>query len=403
MKNLANLVRPSTLNDIVGQYHVINLLKEVVKNNVTASFLFFGEAGTGKTSTAFCLANDLGLKSGYFNASVDSKADLTKLLKECEVIIIDEIHRLNKDKQDILLSYLEFDKIIVYATTTENPYFRVNPAVRSRMQILQFNKISEQDIVKKLRQIINDHYKNLNISDNLLLDLSRFSSGDLRSSINNLQMLAFCKNDNEPVTKDDLKTIVPNINFYSDLNSSAHYNNLSAFHKSLRGSDVDAALYYGLLILKSGDYDGLFRRMQCVAYEDIGHSSPNVSLRVNAAIQAYERLGMPEGGLPIAFAIIDLALAPKSNSVIEAIERTNSLLDAGKIYEIPKHLRDAHYASAAKLGDGKGYKYPHDYKNNWVEQQYLPRQLKDVNLYQPGDNDNEQKYQKYWEIIKQFK
>ncbi|MEA4333534.1 replication-associated recombination protein A [Mycoplasma sp. 1232] len=400
-KNLANLIRPTKLEDIVGQKHVVKLLEKVVANKITTSFIFFGESGTGKTTSAMILANQLGLKYDLFNASVDNKDKLINILKNNDVIIIDEIHRLNKDKQDILLSYLEFDKIIVYATTTENPYFKVVPALRSRMQIVQFFKISEDEIGEKLNQIVKESFPNYLISMDVLENLARFSSGDLRLSINNLHMLILCSDPGVEITKEQLKQVIPNINFYSDLNSSAHYNNLSAFHKSLRGSDVNAALYYGMLILKSGDVDGLFRRMICASYEDIGHASPNVSLRVLNAIEAFERLGMPEGKLPIAFAIIDIALAPKSNSTYIAIENTEEILDSGQIYQIPKHLRDSHYASAVKLGDGVDYKYPHNYWNNYVNQQYLPKELSKAEFYFAGLNENEQKYKKYWQKIKE--
>ncbi|WP_406614729.1 replication-associated recombination protein A [Mycoplasma corogypsi] len=400
-KNLANQIRPSKISDLIGQDHIKKILQAVVKNNITSSFLFYGESGIGKTTAAFALANQMQKEYGYFNASVDSKADLVKILETKQIIIIDEIHRLNKDKQDILLSYLEFDKIIVYATTTENPYFKVVPAVRSRMQILQFNKLTEAQIVFGLRQIINQQFPKLLISDERLYDLASFSAGDYRLSINNLQMLAFLATENVEITKNDLKTIIPNINFYSDLNSQAHYNNLSALHKSLRGSDVDASLYYGLLILKSGDLDGLFRRMLCVAYEDIGVAAPMVGVRVETAIRVFERLGVAEGVLPIGFALIDLALAPKSNSAYMAIQNVNNYLDNGKIYEIPKHLRDSHYASASKLGDGVGYLYPHDYQPyNYVKQQYLPNQIKDVQFYFPGTSDMEQKIKQWWNKVK---
>ncbi|WP_324673273.1 replication-associated recombination protein A [Mycoplasma sp. 888] len=400
-KNLANLIRPTKLENIVGQKHVVKLLEKVVANKITTSFIFFGESGTGKTTSAMILANQLGFKYDLFNASVDNKDKLINILKNNDVIIIDEIHRLNKDKQDILLSYLEFDKIIVYATTTENPYFKVVPALRSRMQIVQFFKISEDEIAEKLNQIVKESFPNYLISMDVLKNLARFSSGDLRLSINNLHMLILCSDPGVEITKEQLKQVIPNINFYSDLNSSAHYNNLSAFHKSLRGSDVNAALYYGMLILKSGDVDGLFRRMICASYEDIGHASPNVSLRVLNAIEAFERLGMPEGKLPIAFAIIDIALAPKSNSTYIAIENTEQILDSGQIYQIPKHLKDSHYASATKLGDGVDYKYPHNYWNNYVNQQYLPKELSKAEFYFAGLNENEQKYKKYWQKIKE--
>ncbi|EIE41613.1 recombination factor protein RarA [Mycoplasmopsis canis UFG1] len=400
-KNLANYLRPKSISEIIGQHHIKALLRSVIDKQIATSFIFFGESGIGKTSTAIALATEMKLSFGYFNASVGSKNELMNILENNEIVIIDEIHRLNKDKQEILLSYLEFDKIIVYATTTENPYFKVVPAIRSRMQILQFYKLEIPEIVKGLRKIVNNEFPELMISDSKLELLANYSSGDYRSSINNLQMLATLKTDYTDITEKDLKTIIPNINFYSDQNSSEHYNNLSAFHKSVRGSDIDAALYYGFLILASGDYDGLFRRMLALAYEDIGLANPQMGQRVLSAIEAFERLGMPEGELPIAYAIADLSLSPKSNSVYLAKEKVKDIiLSQGKVFRIPNHLRDAHYNSASKLGDGIGYKYPHDFKNNWVPQMYLPKELREAKFYFNGSNKYENDLKKYWEIIK---
>ncbi|EIE41822.1 recombination factor protein RarA [Mycoplasmopsis canis UFG4] len=400
-KNLANYLRPKSISEIIGQHHIKALLRSVIDKQIATSFIFFGESGIGKTSTAIALATEMKLSFGYFNASVGSKNELMNILENNEIVIIDEIHRLNKDKQEILLSYLEFDKIIVYATTTENPYFKVVPAIRSRMQILQFYKLEIPEIVKGLRKIVNNEFPELMISDSKLELLANYSSGDYRSSINNLQMLATLKTDYTDITEKDLKTIIPNINFYSDQNSSEHYNNLSAFHKSVRGSDIDAALYYGFLILASGDYDGLFRRMLALAYEDIGLANPQMGQRVLSAIEAFERLGMPEGELPIAYAIADLSLSPKSNSVYLAKEKVKDIiLSQGKVFRIPNHLRDAHYNSASKLGDGIGYKYPHDFKNNWVPQMYLPKELREAKFYFNGNNKYENDLKKYWEIIK---
>lgn len=402
MKNLANELRPKKLSDIIGQKHIVELLKQVIKKKATISFVFFGESGIGKTSCAFALANEMNLSHGYFNSSTDSKNDLVEILNNKSILIIDEIHRLNKDKQDILLSYLEFDKIIVYATTTENPYFRVNPALRSRLQVLEFTKLSEKDIIEGLTKINQDENFRMDISDELLLELARFSGGDYRASINNFQILSIVYAKNKKITKEDIKAVIPNINFYSDMKSSEHYNNLSAFHKSLRGSDVDAALYYGALIVKTGDFQGLFRRINCVAYEDIGLANPNIVLRVEAALKSVERLGFPEAALPIAFIIVDLAISPKSNSTYLAFNKAMNTIDSGKIYEIPKHLRDNHYTSASKLGDGIGYKYPHDFKNSWIYQNYLPTGLNEKQFFYYGENDNEQKYKKYWENIKKY-
>ncbi|UUM19610.1 MULTISPECIES: replication-associated recombination protein A [unclassified Mycoplasma] len=400
MKNLANQLRPNTINEIVGQEHIKSLFRQVVKNNLTTSFLLFGESGVGKSSSAIALAKELNKKYGYFNAAVDSKKQLSQLLDTCQILIVDEIHRLNKDKQDILLPYLEFDKIIIYATTTENPYFKVNPALRSRMQILQFYKLSNEQIIQGLRNIINQHFPELNISNELLAKLAFMSSGDYRIALNNLQMLGILKSNSTPVSEADLKLIIPNIQFYSDAKGSAHYNNLSALHKSLRGSDVDASIYYGMLIATSGDFDGLFRRMLAVTYEDIGLASSSIQFKVHNAINAYERLGVPEGLLPITYALIELALAPKSNSVVQARDMALNLINSGHIYTIPKHLRDAHYASASKLGDGIGYAYPHDFRNNWVKQQYLPNELINQHFYTPGLNQREQAISKYWTELK---
>ncbi|MCE6091213.1 replication-associated recombination protein A [Mycoplasmopsis agalactiae] len=375
MKNLANELRPKTLDDIIGQKSVVELLKRVARDKIYSSFIFFGESGTGKTSAAVALANDLGLKYDYFNASVNSKAELIKMLADNDVLIIDEIHRLNKDKQDILLSYLEFDKIIIYATTTENPYFRVNPALRSRMQILQFTKLSEEEMFEGIKHNLKKHFSDYQMDESTIKVFVKLSNGDYRSCLNNLQILTLMTK-NKQISLDDIKKFVPNISFYSDENSSAHYNNLSAFHKSLRGSDVDAALYYGAIIVKSGDLQGLFRRLIACSYEDVGLADPNLQIRVKNAIDCAELLGLPEARLPIFYAIISVALAPKSNSVYDAISNVEGYINQGNIYDVPKFLRDGHYASAVKLGDSIGYKYPHDFSNHFVKQEYLPKEAK---------------------------
>ncbi|QZE12380.1 replication-associated recombination protein A [Mycoplasma sp. Ms02] len=402
MLNLANEIRPKTLDEIVGQKDAVLLLKKVAKLKLGTSFIFFGEAGTGKSSAAFALANDMGYEYGYFNATTDSKADLVAMLRSKQILIIDEIHRLNKDKQDILLSYLEFDKIIVYATTTENPYFRVNPAIRSRMQIVKFLKLNEEEITDQLEKIVAKRFPDLKVKREHLLTMSRFSAGDFRSAINNLQMVALFTEKEQEVTHELLKIVIPNINFYSDMKDGEHYNNLSAFHKSLRGSDVDAALYYGALILKTGDYQGLIRRMNCVAYEDIGMANIPIITRMEAVFNTVERLGFPEANLAIGFGIVDLALSPKSNSTYIAFKKALNTVEEGKIYRIPSHLRDSHYKSAPKLGDGVGYKYPHDFPDHWVNQTYLPKELQDIRFYESQNSDYERKLQTYWDKIKNF-
>ncbi|CAL58764.1 Holliday junction ATP-dependent DNA helicase RuvB [Mycoplasmopsis agalactiae] len=400
MKNLANELRPKTLDDIIGQKSVVELLKKVARDKIYSSFIFFGESGTGKTSAAVALANDLGLKYDYFNASVNSKAELIKMLADNDVLIIDEIHRLNKDKQDILLSYLEFDKIIIYATTTENPYFRVNPALRSRMQILQFTKLSEQEMFEGIKHNLKKYFPDYQMDESTIKVFVKLSNGDYRSCLNNLQILTLMSK-NKQISLDDIKKFVPNISFYSDENSSAHYNNLSAFHKSLRGSDVDAALYYGAIIVKSGDLQGLFRRLIACSYEDVGLADPNLQIRVKNAIDCAELLGLPEARLPIFYAIISVALASKSNSVYEAISNVEGYINQGNIYDVPKFLRDGHYASAVKLGDSIGYKYPHDFPNHIVKQEYLPKEAKGNQFFFPKETDSK-KITEYYKFIKQL-
>ncbi|MCE6056067.1 replication-associated recombination protein A [Mycoplasmopsis agalactiae] len=400
MKNLANELRPKRLDDIIGQKSVVELLKRVARDKIYSSFIFFGESGTGKTSAAVALANDLGLKYDYFNASVNSKAELIKMLADNDVLIIDEIHRLNKDKQGILLSYLEFDKIIIYATTTENPYFRVNPALRSRMQILQFTKLSEQEMFDGIKHNLKKHFPDYQMDESTIKAFVKLSNGDYRSCLNNLQILTLMTK-NKQISLDDIKKFVPNISFYSDENSSAHYNNLSAFHKSLRGSDVDAALYYGAIIVKSGDLQGLFRRLIACSYEDVGLADPNLQIRVKNAIDCAELLGLPEARLPIFYAIISVALAPKSNSVYEAISNVEGYINQGNIYDVPKFLRDGHYASAVKLGDSIGYKYPHDFSNHFVKQEYLPKEAKGNQFFFSKETDSK-KITEYYKFIKQL-
>ncbi|VEU75459.1 recombination factor protein RarA [Mycoplasmopsis maculosa] len=401
MKNLANELRPEKISEIIGQRHIKHLLSKVIENKLTSSFIFFGESGIGKSSTAFALAKEMNLKYAYFNASIDNKKDLIDLLENNEILIVDEIHRLNKDKQDILLSYLEFDKIIIYATTTENPYFKVNPAVRSRMQILQFYKLSEDDMFNGLKINLVKFYPNLKLSDSLIKRIVKLNNGDYRSCLNHLQILALIVKDKE-VTIEDIKNVMPNMNFYSDENSVSHYNNLSAFHKSLRGSDINAAFYYGELIIKTGDFQGLFRRLLACAYEDIGLADTTIGTKVKDAIDAFEILGMPEGRLPLFNAIAFVALSPKSNSIYEAINKVEDFIDEGNVFMIPKHLQEGYYANAYKLGEGVGYKYPHDFENHFVKQEYLPKEAKNINFFKPKQFDSK-KIVEYYKTVEEWK
>ncbi|MBN4089416.1 replication-associated recombination protein A [Mycoplasma enhydrae] len=400
--NLANLLRPLKLDNFVCSTEKKQLFESIIENKDFSSFIFYGKPGTGKTTIANILAYSINASYDYFNAAIDRKDDLLIKIKNNDILIIDEIHRLNKDKQDILLPYLENDKITIYATTTENPYFKINPALRSRCHIIELESPSKNDIVNQLNKIAIE--KNIKwLEDKKIQEfIAVQSNSDFRSAINNVELInkLFTKGS---ITLETIKNIIPSIKFYSDNDGDGHYDLLSAFHKSLRGSDPDAALYWGLLILKTGDVDGLFRRMLCATYEDVGLANVNLGHQVLNAIEAFERLGLPEGYLPIGFAILNIALSPKSNSNYLAINRVKKLLEQGKIYEPPIHLKDAHYKSASQLGRGVGYKYPHDFDKNFVEQQYLPNELKNTSFFEYQNQGMEIKIKEYWKSIMEKK
>lgn len=383
-ETFASSLRPTSVSEIVGQSEIKDFINKMIQKKEKISLLFYGKPGIGKTSFAYALCNDLKVTYTYFNAATGSKKDLESILGFSDYIIVDEIHRLNKDKQDLLLPAIEFGKIHVIATTTENPYFVVNPAVRSRMHILELKELSSKEIVEGLRNIISKHSLKTTISDELLLEVAQNSNGDYRYCLNILNLIERLYSDSE-VTKDTLKTLMPSIHFYSDKDGDGHYDLLSAFHKSLRGSDVDASIYYLARLITSGDILGIERRMLAVAYEDVGLANPNVALRVVAAIETAKKLGFPEARLALSVAVIDLAKAPKSNSAYLAIDKALESIKTSS-HDIPNHLKDAHYNSAKKLGRGVDYKYPHDY-GGFVKQQYLPDEIKDEVFYKENKND----------------
>ncbi|TPR54348.1 replication-associated recombination protein A [Metamycoplasma neophronis] len=397
--NLANLVRPDNLESFICDKNKKILFQSVIENDDFRSFIFYGKPGTGKTTISYILAKNLKVSFDYFNAAIDKKEDLVYKLKTNKILIIDEIHRLNKDKQDILLPYLENDLITIYATTTENPYFKLNPALRSRCTIVEIEKPSTETIKNKLIEIAKEKDIDKNLKYNIYEFLAIQANGDFRSAINSLELVSLLSKNHE-VSVEEVKKIIPSIQFASDEKADNHYDYLSAFHKSLRGSDCDAALYWGFVIVKSGDFDGLFRRMMCATYEDVGLANPSLGPQVQAAIQTFERLGMPEGYLPIANAILCICLSPKSNSAYLGAQAAMHIIDNKGVYEVPSHLKDAHYSSASKLGRGIGYKYPHDYTNHFISQQYLPDELKGMKLYKNQTLGYEAKINEYWEKLK---
>ncbi|QJR44114.1 replication-associated recombination protein A [Mycoplasma miroungirhinis] len=399
--NLATLLRPKKIDDLLLNDELKKLFNKIITFQDFRSLIFYGPPGTGKSTIAFILATELSKTTnfGYFNAATDNKHKLMKLIETNKIIIIDEIHRLNKDKQDILLLYLENSLITIYATTTENPFFKINPALRSRTNIFELTKPSMEDMSNYLK-FLNEKFQLIKINDLRIYDfLASSSTADFRIAINNLDLLQKLYSDQE-ITLEQIKKILPSVNLIVDKDGDEHYNLLSAFHKSLRGSDANAALYYGYLLFKAQQYDAMFRRMLCASYEDIGLANPIIATQTLNAIESFERLGFAEGYLPIAFAILNIALSPKSNSAYLAFNNVKNFIEKGNVYDVPNFLKDAHYKSAQKLNRGIDYKYPHDFKNSYYHISYLPKEIMNQNFYIPKNQGYEEKIKIYWENIK---
>lgn len=398
MELLANDIRPIKLNDVYGQNHLIGegkILTNLVKNKKLFSMIFYGNPGCGKTSIANALVNELNMPYRMLNAVINKKTDFDIVIEEAKmngqmILIIDEIHRMNKDKQDILLPYLENGKIIMIGLTTSNPYHSINPAIRSRCQIFEVKSLKPEDIVKILIKA-KDNLEGIQIDDNCLNIISSSSNGDVRSALNLLE-IAYYSSTNHIITEDVLKSINAKPIIYIDKNDDNYYNSISALQKSIRGSDVDAAVYYLGVLLEAQDLDIIFRRLSVIAYEDIGLANPSIGPKLDAAINAATRVGFPECIIPLSEIVIEMALSPKSNSAYLAIDKALTTIRTKNCGSVPKHIHT----------NSKDYLYPHNYKNSWVKQQYLPDNIKNEKFYYPKNNayennlnkiDNEKKKQ----------
>lgn len=398
MELLANDIRPIKLNDVYGQNHLIGegkILTNLVKNKKLFSMIFYGNPGCGKTSIANALVNELNMPYRMLNAVINKKTDFDIVIEEAKmngqmILIIDEIHRMNKDKQDILLPYLENGKIIMIGLTTSNPYHSINPAIRSRCQIFEVKSLKPEDIVKILIKA-KDNLEGIQIDDNCINIISSSSNGDVRSALNLLEMAYYSSTDHI-ITEDVLKSINAKPIIYIDKNDDNYYNSISALQKSIRGSDVDAAVYYLGVLLEAQDLDIIFRRLSVIAYEDIGLANPSIGPKLDAAINAATRVGFPECIIPLSEIVIEMALSPKSNSAYLAIDKALTTIRTKNCGSVPKHIHT----------NSKDYLYPHNYKNSWVKQQYLPDKIKNEKFYYPKNNayennlnkiDNEKKKQ----------
>ena len=403
---LSMRMRPRNIEEVVGQKHVIGPgtpLYNMLKKGHVPSMLLYGDPGIGKTSIAYAIAGTVGREFCGINATISGKQEIEEIVAKAElfegiILFIDEIHRFNKAQQDYLLPSVEKGLITLIGATTENPFHAVNPAIRSRCgQIIQLKRLHKDDIVTLLKRALSDNergFGDVDISiDELLLEaIAQATNGDARSALNILEDVVHASEQRGKtivVTEETIRECVKNKGFIHDKNGDVYYSLLSAFQKSIRGSDVDAALHYLARLIEGGDLAAVCRRLSVIAYEDIGLANPMMGVKVMAAIEAVERLGLPEARIPLSVITIELCLSPKSNSAYKALDKAIEDVRNGRIGEIPDHLKDAHYEGAKVLGHGKGYKYPHDYPNGWVHQQYFPNELVDTHYYVPKESGDE--------------
>lgn len=389
MSNLATRMRPQKIEDVIGQEHLTapdKILGRMVAAKQMSSIILYGPPGTGKTSMASALSGSLNIPFEYFNASTDDKKKLQTIAKEAEkqpvILLLDEIHRLDKPKQDFLLPYTENGQIILVGATTENPYISINPAIRSRATLLEIKSVTADAIANLLEQsltkdsVLKD-YK-VDVSRDTLLFIANNTDGDVRKALNSFELAILstpADQDTVTITTQVMEEILQKKVLAGDKDGSEHYNLLSAFQKSIRGSDVNASLHYLARLILSGDLIGICRRLSIIAFEDIGLANPTAVTLTKNAIDVARDTGFPEARIPLAMAVVELALSPKSNNAYMALDRAIADINDPEIdTTIPPHLRDAHYKGADKMGV-VGYNYPHDFNAHYTPQQYLPTSL----------------------------
>ena len=400
---LAFTARPKTIDEVYGQKHLIGenkVLRNITKNKKLFSMILYGKPGIGKTTLALAIVNELDLRYRMLNAVINNKQDFDVVIEEAKmyngiVIIMDEIHRMNKDKQDLLLPYLENGLVTLIGMTTSNPYHSINPAIRSRCQIFELKPLSDEDVKEAIKDVVKKKLlPKIKIDDDSINYITRLSNGDLRFAYNLLEIAYYSTSDYK-VTLDVLKTINNKPALFSDANETGHYDLLSAFQKSIRGSDVNASLHYLARLLEEGDLDSIYRRMTVIGYEDIGLANPSIGVKIEAAINACERVGLPEGRIPLSLIVTEMALSPKSNSAHLALDEAIDDIKKGNSGSIPETIRI----------NSTTYLYPHDYPNNFVKQQYMPDKIRNKEyLKLNGSSSNEKKFkERYDELKKMFK
>ncbi|MGE7912812.1 replication-associated recombination protein A [Lysinibacillus xylanilyticus] len=419
---LAYRMRPLTLDEIVGHQDFIGpttALYKMIQNEHIPSMLLYGEPGIGKTSIANAIAGSSKIPFFALNATRAGKKDVEDIVQEARIsakvlLFLDEIHRFNKLQQDTLLPHVENGSIVLVGATTENPYHDVNPAIRSRCgEIYQLKRLTKENLIELIRKALSDEKRGLGkhhfaLTDDQIDQIAGAANGDARKALTLLESIYYASDevDGQTIAADHIiKHLIGRIGVYGDKKGSHFYNLLSALQKSVRGSDTNAALYYLAHLLETGDLVAVSRRLLVMAYEDIGLANPDVGPHMLAAVQAAERLGLPEARIPLAGAVIEMCLASKSNSAIAAIDAAIASIHDGKTGDIPHHLRDAHYEGAKDLGH-TGYQYPHNSPigtfGGWVDQQYLPNELVGTEFYKPVIAGEEKRMAGIYEKLKTF-
>lgn len=419
---LASRLRPKTLEEVVGQQHIIGkdkLLYRAIKADKLSSIIFYGPPGTGKTTLAKVIANTTSADFTQINATVAGKKDMEEVVRQAKdnqgmygkktILFVDEIHRFNKGQQDYLLPFVEDGTLILIGATTENPYFEVNGALISRSSIFELKPLEKEDIRKLIMRALTDEERGMGsyhavIDDDAMEFLTDICGGDARNALNAIELGVLTTERSEDgkihITIDVVSECIQKRVVRYDKGGDNHYDTISAFIKSMRGSDPDAAVFYLAKMLYAGeDIKFIARRIMICASEDVGNADPMALSVAVAAAQAAERVGMPEAQIILSQAVLYVATAPKSNSAINAIMAANAAVRAHKT-TVPSHLQDAHYKGSANLGRGIGYKYAHDYPNHYVEQQYLPEEIKEMRFYEPSDMGYEKEIQEHFRKIK---
>ena len=417
MQPLAYRMRPRNLSEVVGQQHLVGpnkIISRMVKARMLSSLILYGPPGTGKTSIASAIAGSTKYAFRKLNAATDTKKDLQVVAEEAKmsgtvILLLDEIHRLDKSKQDFLLPHLESGQIILIGATTENPYISINPAIRSRTQIFPVRPLSIDDMKVAVNRALTDSERGLGKMP-IKLDpaaeeqLLTATNGDLRSALNGLELAAKSTDPDKVgiihLTLPVIEESVQKKAIASDRDGDAHYDVISAFQKSIRGSDTDAALHYLARLIEAGDLISICRRLIVIAYEDIGLANMPAVQRAVTAVQVAQQIGFPEARIPLADVVIELCLSPKSNSGISAVDSALEQVRAGGTGEVPDHLKDAHYKGASKLGHGNNYLFPHDYPQDWVAQQYLPKRIQNAQYFHPKKNGRFEQAlgNQYWQL-----